>query len=286
MLTKHSWERRIERAEELAQSMPQVRDILAFYAEVLKWQRDLSKIITAASADRSLTGFFEHDHSLLLNCFDSLLEIARRDGSTALASQAEKLATARNGWKAALAEYWNGEFDPEQSFFARTCIQPYLEQLADQQRPPADSRLMEPLPAALGEFVNARTQCLCPNCGRKPQLTMLSNETEAPDLSGGSVDGGRRLLMCGDCLTSWPFQRLACVNCLEENPHKLSYYRAETMPEYRVECCDTCRNYIKTIDLTRNNRCVPTVDELAAIPLDLWAREQGYQKIRLNLAGM
>jgi FdhE protein len=92
--------------------------------------------------------------------------------------------------------------------------------------------------------------------------------------------------MCGDCLTSWPFQRLACVNCLEENPYKLSYYHAEAMPDIRVECCDTCRRYIKSIDLTRNNRCVPTVDELAAIPLDLFAREQEYHKIQPNLAAM
>jgi FdhE protein len=150
---------------------------------------------------------------------------------------------------------------------------------------------MESLTTEFEEFVIARPHRVCPFCGRKPLLAALSNETDipdlsGPDLSGGGVDGGRRFLMCGDCLTSWPFQRLVCVNCLEENPSKLSYYRAEAMPEIRVECCDTCRRYIKTIDLTRNNRCVPTVDELAAIPLDIWAREQGYHKIQPNLAGM
>ena len=54
----------------------------------------------------------------------------------------------------------------------------------------------------------------------------------------------------------------------------------------RVECCDTCRRYLKSIDLTKDARPVPPVDELAAIPLDLWAREQGYRKIQPNLAGM
>jgi formate dehydrogenase accessory protein FdhE len=286
MPAKHTWEQRIERAEELAQGMPYAQDVLGFYTEVLKWQRDLSNLITAASVNQGLTGYFEHDHSLFVNSFDSLLEIVRRQGSTALAAQAEQLDSARNDWKALLADYWNDELDPEQSFFARTCLQPYLEQLADKQIPPADSRLIESLTTEIEEFVIARPRRACPFCGRKPLLATLSNETEIPDLSGGSVDGGRRFLMCGDCLTSWPFQRLACVNCLEENPSKLSYNRAEAMPDIRVECCDTCRRYIKTIDLTRNNRCVPTVDELAAIPLDLWAREQGYHKIQPNLAGI
>ncbi|MCI0391288.1 MAG: formate dehydrogenase accessory protein FdhE [Acidobacteria bacterium] len=296
MAAKYTWERRIERAEELAQSRPYARTVMAFYTEVLKWQRDLSKLITAASVNQGLTGYFEHDHSLFVNSFDSLLEIVRRQGSIALAAQAEKLDMARNGWKALLADYWNGELDPEQSFFARICIQPYLERLADTQMPPADSKLMESLTTEIEALNIARPHRNCPFCGRKPQLTALSNETDipdlsgpdlsGPDLSGGSVDGGRRFLICGDCLTAWPFQRVACVNCLEENPFKLSYYRAEAMPDIRVECCDTCRRYIKTIDLTRNNRCVPTVDELAAIPLDLWAREQKYHKIQPNLAGM
>lgn len=286
MASKHTWEQRIERAEELAQSMPHVQDVLAFYREVLKWQRNLYNFIIAASVNQGLTGYFEHDHSILLNSFDSLLEIVRRQGSITLAAQVEKLDTARNDWKALLAEYWNGELDPEQSFFARTCLQPYLELLADTQMPPADSKLRESLTTEIEELDIARPRRICPFCGRKPQLTVLSNETDIPDLSGGSVEGGRRFLMCGDCLTSWPFQRLACVNCLEENPYKLSYYRAEAMPDIRVECCDTCRRYIKSIDLTRNNRCVPTVDELAAIPLDLLARKQEYHKIQPNLAGM
>jgi FdhE protein len=286
MASKHTWEQRIERAEELAQSMPHVQDVLAFYREVLKWQRNLYNFIIAASVNQGLTGYFEHDHSIFLNCFDSLLEIVRRQGSITLAAQVEKLDTARNDWKALLAEYWNGELDPEQSFFARTCLQPYLERLADTQMPPADSKLMESLTRKIDELDIARPRRVCPFCGRKPQLTALSNETDIPDLSGGSVEGGRRFLMCGDCLTSWPFQRLACVNCMEENPYRLSYYRAEAMPEIRVECCDTCRRYIKSIDLTKNNRCVPTVDELAAIPLDLLAREQEYHKIQPNLAGM
>ena len=54
----------------------------------------------------------------------------------------------------------------------------------------------------------------------------------------------------------------------------------------RVEACDTCRHYIKTIDLTKDGRAVPVVDELAAIPLSLWAGENGYAKVSATLLGI
>jgi len=51
----------------------------------------------------------------------------------------------------------------------------------------------------------------------------------------------------------------------------------------RVEACDTCKCYIKSVDLTRSGLAVPVVDELAAIPLTLWAHEHGYNKLQPNL---
>ena len=44
--------------------------------------------------------------------------------------------------------------------------------------------------------------------------------------------------------------------------------------------------YIKSIDLTKNGRAEPLVDELASAPLDLWAREHGYAKLHSNVMGM
>ena len=47
-----------------------------------------------------------------------------------------------------------------------------------------------------------------------------------------------------------------------------------------------CKTYIKSIDLTKNGRAEPLVDELASAPLDLWAREHGYAKLQNNLLGI
>ncbi|PYU36148.1 MAG: formate dehydrogenase accessory protein FdhE, partial [Acidobacteria bacterium] len=54
----------------------------------------------------------------------------------------------------------------------------------------------------------------------------------------------------------------------------------------RVEACDTCKTYINTVDLTKNGLAIPVVDELAALPLGLWAQENGYTKLQSNLLGI
>jgi FdhE protein len=134
------------------------------------------------------------------------------------------------------------------------------------------------------EFVRSRfqlqlaeyTQALCPLCNRKPSLGVLRQQG----------DGGRRSLVCGFCLTEWEFRRVVCPGCGEENHAKLPVYTAETIPHIRVECCDSCKTYIKSIDLTKNGLADPLVDELAAVPLNLWAQEHGYAKLQPNLLGM
>jgi FdhE protein len=60
-------------------------------------------------------------------------------------------------------------------------------------------------------------------------------------------------------------------------------YAAAKFELVRVEACETCKAYIKTVDLSRNGRAIPEVDELAAIPLTLWADEHGYTKISRNI---
>ena len=51
-------------------------------------------------------------------------------------------------------------------------------------------------------------------------------------------------------------------------------------PHVCVEACDSCGRYIKAVDLTVDGRAVPLVDEIATLPLNIWAEEHGYSKIR------
>ncbi len=65
----------------------------------------------------------------------------------------------------------------------------------------------------------------------------------------------------------------------------MAFYSAPEIVHVRVDVCDTCHTYLKSIDLTKTGLAVPVVDELASIPLDLWAREHGYEKLQINLLG-
>jgi FdhE protein len=77
--------------------------------------------------------------------------------------------------------------------------------------------------------------------------------------------------------------RVVCPNCGEEAFDRLPVYTAEDFPHVRIDACDTCRRYLKTIDLTKNGLAVPLVDDIASLPLDLWAGERGYRRLRRNL---
>jgi len=145
------------------------------------------------------------------------------------------------------------------AFFGRALLQPYTESLARRGYTP------------LGP-----SRSTCPFCGEKPQVGVLREEG----------DGGKRSLICSLCSTEWDFRRVLCPGCGEESLDKLPIYKASEFDYIRVEACDSCHTYIKSVDLTRNGLAVPVVDELATIPLNIWAEENGYSKLQLNLLGM
>ena len=99
-------------------------------------------------------------------------------------------------------------------------------------------------------------------------------------------DGGKRSLLCAWCATEWSIGRIVCPACGEEAVEKLAVYTASQFPHVRVEACDTCHAYLKTVDLTKDGHAVPVVDELATIPLNLWAQERQYVKLRANMLGI
>jgi len=69
-------------------------------------------------------------------------------------------------------------------------------------------------------------------------------------------------------------------------PHAPSrLYADPEFPHIRIEACDTCRTYRKLIDLTLDPDAIPEIDDLASVPLDLWAAAQGYTKPLPNLFG-
>ncbi len=188
---------------------------------------------------------------------DRLLQLTIRHAPAALAQAADALLRDPAQWDSLLHP---DQPDPARAFIAAVLLQPEQEQQARRATKPA---------------AGTQLTCLCPFCGEPPLLAILRPEG----------DGGKRSLLCGRCFTEWEFRRLLCPNCGEENQQKLAVYTAEEFPHIRVEACDTCRAYLKSIDLTRNGLAVPEVDELASLSLDLWAAAQGYHRIQPNLFG-
>ena len=74
--------------------------------------------------------------------------------------------------------------------------------------------------------------------------------------------------------------------CGEENKEKLPIYVAAEFDYVRVDACESCHTYIKSVDLTKNGHAVPVVDEIATVALNIWAEEHGYWKLEPNLLGM
>jgi formate dehydrogenase maturation protein FdhE len=181
--------------------------------------------------------------------------IAVGQASWPVTSEHLREVVARHG-PPLLAEAARNHAEPAESFIARVLRQAEAVQVG-QALPPA----------------NINTPHICPFCGERPLAAVLRPEGE----------GGKRYLLCSLCLTEWEFRRMLCPNCGEENHEKLPVYTAKEFPHIRVEACDSCRHYLKAIDLTVDGLAVPEVDEIAAIALDLWAVEKGYTKLAANL---
>jgi len=98
----------------------------------------------------------------------------------------------------------------------------------------------------------------CPVCGSAPKLADLSGE------------GGQRTLHCSLCETIWPYVRLRCPFCENDNKEDLSYLRAESEEGLRVDLCSRCGHYIKTIDLRElAGPIIVPLDDAATWHLDI-----------------
>ena len=121
------------------------------------------------------------------------------------------------------------------------------------------------------------TQDFCFVCGGPPQVATIRDLPDAV---------GHRSLTCSMCATEWRFQRLTCPHCGETEADKLPVHTAESIAHVRVDACMTCSRYIKTVDLRKKGDAVPVVEEVAAVELDIWAKEQGLTKLRANVLGL
>jgi FdhE protein len=247
---KDFYDKRIERAVDLAEQSDNAR-ILVFYARLLMFQQVVYRDLKA-NARTELRA--------LLDYFPKLMELVDKHAPEDLAKYGREHLSISSSREEVLQNCWAGVAMVEnRRFFGRALVQPYSEYLASRGAP--DTL------AASGT---------CPFCGAKPVAGVLRGEGE----------GGKRSLICSLCATEWQYRRVKCPNCGEDDKEKLPVFLADNPDYIRIEACDACKTYIKCVDVTRNGKAVPAVDELAAVSMAIWAYEKGYTRVEVNALGM
>lgn len=249
-MKQFSWDEKIARAEKLAQQYPATSQLLRFYAKLATFQKDINQKLNGSSGG---------DIRAVLKFVPELNRFAASINSEALTLALAELGSDQERWTELLLEYWqkeNNNGSAAKAFLAYSLIQPYAEHVTSRMKIDAPNDVRE-----------------CPACGNPPQLSALREYS----------NGAKRSLICFLCGTEWEFRRVFCPNCGEQNKDKLPVYTAEEFAHARIEACDSCKSYIKCIDLTKDGHAVPQVDDLATLALDLWAQEQGFTRLQPNV---
>jgi len=265
------YDARIRRAEWLSSQHSFAAEFLDFYKHIAAFQKTLRANIAASSGVKSgsapAAGMRDPlDLTVLLPHFRGFLSTIEQHAPAALAKSAHQMSLlSSDSWIASLEAYWQhaGKYDQQVGAFAQFLPRAFLQPHAEFR-----AALTPRAPVVM-------TTRVCPLCGARPHSGVLRPEG----------DGGKRFLLCSFCSQEWEFRRILCPTCGEEAEGKLPVYVAEQLPHIRVEACDTCQFYLRTVDLTKDGHAIPLVDDLAAIPLTLWAHEKGYLRLQPNLLG-
>ena len=197
------------------------------------------------------TNTFESLPSLLAE----LVEFVTQHGSAELRTAGANVQPS--DFELALSDYLEQrETTSLFSFFPRVVLQPYASN-AEFER---------------GDY----GENFCPSCGHPPQVAALHAQGHGKTVS----------LVCSLCMRAWSFRRVCCTNCLEQDETQLEFISADEFDYFQIQTCRTCNTYILIVDCVKQPAAIPFVDELAALPLDVWARNHGFAKVQPNLAGI
>ncbi|MCL4267319.1 MAG: formate dehydrogenase accessory protein FdhE [Anaerolineae bacterium] len=107
----------------------------------------------------------------------------------------------------------------------------------------------------------------CPVCGDWPLF--------------GELHGRDRLrhLRCGRCTASWRFKRLECIWCGTTKRDELSFLYELAVQTWRVDVCDHCRGYVKTlVSFDPLEADMLLVHDLRTLHMDQLATDAGYKR--------
>lgn len=269
-----------ERIQWLRKTRPVCKEILDFYEKIkgeqerMKPSLNLEPIVLKEGWKDLLTqeGFpliqrdqFPLDVDSSVTLFQSLCRIAR-EANPYLSEQVDKIEEAlarekvdlKNLLKEAVKER-RAERIADQFGFA-TKVFVYL--VENSVKPSVEAGVKQ-----IAKHLKPETwsKGICPICGSLPSLSLFQEET------------GKRSLLCSYCGYRWSIERLICPYCGEKDPQSLGYFCAEGEESPRIDTCEKCRRYIKTLDLRKMEVYDPWLEDLATLHLDLLASQKGYR---------
>ncbi len=105
----------------------------------------------------------------------------------------------------------------------------------------------------------------CPICGCPPGLSLLRTE-------------GERSLVCGFCGHEWQARRMCCPFCDNHDLATLHYFFTQQEKAYRVDVCEKCGKYVKTVDARKMQGPLnPFLEQISTLHLDILAQQRGLE---------
>jgi hypothetical protein len=276
-----AWETRRARAQELRERHPFAAELLRLYLALLPAQEQAWRAVREHSPDPAQLAAWAATRVL-----PEVMRATAAAGPAALREAVRRrlaAGTAGDGLAGWLA---GADLAPVDRYLARASLRPALEALGERA----------------GDACTADEGgdgAVCPRCGGPPQASCVA-------ATGESLVSGGRSLLCGRCGSSWACSRSVCPACGESGEEQLRVYAEElegpvsgngdgkgdgdgdgqpVFPHLRIAACSSCSRYLIEVDMARDARAVPEVDELSALPLDLYAADQGLTKVTPNLMG-
>jgi FdhE protein len=261
------------------QAMPAYDPILAFYGRVFQEQAtDIETItVTANRLDAARVDIARKEGFPLVSPAELPVDLSH---ATALLlrlcrAAAEATAPLKAAAAAIQSAIEDDRLDPGEMLNARRDETPeHFAALADRldMAPEvlaffADESLAPSLVAGRRQLMAhwqedvARDTGYCPVCGSAPALGVLEED-------------GRRFLICSICRHRWQVHRVRCAACGQTDAQKLYYIYSDEEPAYRIDACEACHHYVKTVDRRRLARpFYPPLEQLLTVHLDLVAAE-------------
>ena len=276
---------RRSRTRDLLARYPFAREVLDLYGALLGVQENAyGEVISARPGAPDLVAYVAE------RVVPAVVEVTVAAGPQKLREAVAGRFHSNNPLELVAAWIGGEQQDLVDRYLARASVGPVLEALG------AD---------VASSCIGPRDERHCKTCGGVPQLSYFAVASE--DLAAGG-----RFLLCSRCHSTWGYARMTCPGCGEDSSSRLPIFNEEgnasgergsvvrglegrlgdhrkenkaVFPHIRIEACESCRGYLLNIDLLADPDAVPIVDEIAALPLDLYAGERGFSKITPNLMG-